>query len=91
MGQVPLFVVPSRLGWRSGAGDGPDEACHLSRDGRDDNHLGFSGRNQMAVALAHPELSFPGDITDGLRQRFQPGKELRTVTGLHAVTPGALD
>ena len=52
---------------------------------------GISGRNQMAVALAHPELSFPGDVAGRLRQRLQPGKELRADAGLHAVTPGAFD
>ena len=46
-----------------------DEAGHLARDGRDDHHLGLSGRNQMAIALAHPELSFPGNVADRLRQR----------------------
>lgn len=72
-----MVVALSSFGWRGGAGDGPDEACHLAGDRRDDDDLGLSGRNQMAIALAHPELSFLGDVADRLQQRLQSGKELR--------------
>ena len=70
-------------------GDGPDEVGHLTGDRRYDHHLYLPGCNKMAGTLAHPQLAFPGDVTNRQRQRLDPGKQLRADARLHAVAPGA--
>src|SRR5262245_61400096 len=71
--------------------DRPQEADHLACNGGGDDHLGFAGRRQAAIAGAQPELGLPGDIADSLRQALVTVMELATDAGLHAIGPCPLD
>ena len=73
------------------SGYGPDEAHHLTCDSSGDDHLRLSGRDKMAVALAHPQLSFPGDIARSFRQPLNPVMKFAADASLHPITPRALD
>lgn len=53
--------------------DCPQEADHLACNGGGDDHLGFVGRRQAAIAGAQPDLCLPGDIADSLRQALSYG------------------
>ncbi len=80
-GDRPELYLPS---------DRPQEADHLACNGSGDDHLGFAGRRRAAIAGAQPDLGFPGDIADSLRQALVTVMELADV-GLHAIGPRPLD
>lgn len=53
--------------------------------------LPWSGRNHMAVTMAHAQLSLQCKVPDGLRSRLQPDKAAWADEGLLAATPAGLD
>src|SRR3990172_3521124 len=65
--------------------DCPDEACQLAGNRRRHHIRRLSGERELTVASAQPELGFPGNVADRLRQGFLAQTLLATDAGLEAV------
>ena len=64
--------------------DGPDKATQLSCNGCDDHLFGLAFVKHVSVAPAQPQLGFPGDIPDVLREILLP---LEQVARHHGTVP----
>ena len=71
--------------------DIPDEACQLASDGSAGLVLVKAPRAQSTKARTKPQLRFPSDLDNRLRQCLQPWRNALSETSWEATVPCRLD
>ena len=85
------YVISGLLNLRlDRAGDGPQEACELTGNGRAHLDLDLAGADQGLIAAAEPLLGLPGDGLHRVAALSGPPLQMRGLARREAVAPGGL-